>query len=165
MGFVASDVFSCSTQTSILSNTIGRIHQYPLKGVFFLKKVTKFGYCELGFKPLLAVSNVAVHQTGSAENQANDKPRYKWVKVGSDINEEQKKAILKLPPKMINRCKALMQQIICYSPEKGSVSLLLEAWVKSMKPERADWLAVLKEMDRLNHPMYLEVMSLSFSTT
>ncbi|KAK4379378.1 hypothetical protein RND71_001240 [Anisodus tanguticus] len=49
-----------------------------------------------------------------------------------------------------------MQHIICYSPEKGSVSLLLEAWVKSMKPERNDWLAVLKELDRLYHPMYFE---------
>ncbi|XP_049350856.1 pentatricopeptide repeat-containing protein At1g01970 [Solanum verrucosum] len=161
MGFVASDVLCCSTQTSILSNTIGRIHQYPLKGVIFLQKVAIFENRELGFRPLLAVSNVAVHQKGSAENQVNDKPRYKWVKIGSDVTEEQQRAILKLPPKMINRCKALMQQIICYSPEKGSVSLLLEAWVKSMKPDRADWLAVLKELDRLNHPMYLEVAELS----
>lgn len=161
MGFVVSDVFSCSTQTSILTNTVGRIHQYPLKGVFFLQKVAIFGYCELGFKPLVAVSNVQVQQKGSAENQANDKSRYKWVKIGiSDVTEEQKKAILKLPPKMINRCKALMQEVICYSPEKGSVSLLLEAWVKSMKPDRADWLAVLKELDRLNHPMYFEVAEL-----
>ncbi|CAN4111747.1 unnamed protein product [Withania somnifera] len=134
MGFVVSDVFSCSPQTSILSNAIGRIHQYPLKG--------------LGFKPLLAVSNVAGYQKGSAENQANDKLRYKWVKIGiSDITEEQKNAILKLPPKMINRCKVLMHQIICYSPEKGSVSLL-------------EWLVVLKELDRLNHPMYFEVAEL-----
>lgn len=165
MGFVASGVLCCSTQTSIRSNTIGRINQYPSKGVFFLQKVTSFENRELGFKPLLAVSNVAVNQKSSAENQVNDKPRYRWVKIGSDVTEEQQRAILKLPPKMINRCKALMQQIICYSPEKGSVSLLLEAWVKSMKPDRADWLAVLKELDRLNHPMYLEVMSLSSSTT
>ncbi|OIT33241.1 PREDICTED: pentatricopeptide repeat-containing protein At1g01970 [Nicotiana attenuata] len=160
MSFTVYGVFSRSTQTSPLSNTIRRIHQYPLNGVFSLQKVTIFGYRELGFKPLLAVSNVAVEK-GSAENQANDKPRYKWVKIGSDITEEQKQAILKLPPKMTNRCKALMLQIICYSPEKGSVSLLLEAWVKSMKPERADWLEVLKELDRLNHPLYFEVAEVS----
>lgn len=164
MGFAACDVFSYSTQTSPLSNTIRRIHQYPLNGAFSLQKVTIFGYRELGFKPLLAVSNVAV-ENGSAENQANDKPRYRWVKIGSDITEEQKQAILKFPPKMPNRCKALMQQIICYSAEKGSVSLLLEAWVKSMKPERADWLEALKELDRLNHPLYFEVISVSSSTT
>ncbi|CAN4125811.1 unnamed protein product [Withania somnifera] len=164
MGFVASDVFSCYTQTSIPSNTIGRIHQYPLKGVFFLQKVTIFGCCELSFKPLLALSNnvAGYHQGNSVENQGNDIPKYKWVKIGisDSITEEQKKAILKLPPKMINRCKALMQQIICYSSEKGSVLLLLEAWVKSMKPERADWLVILKELDRLNHPMYFEVAEL-----
>ncbi|PIN03703.1 hypothetical protein CDL12_23778 [Handroanthus impetiginosus] len=83
--------------------------------------------------------------------------KYKWVRTSSNLSEEEKQAISQLPSKMTNRCKALMKQIICYSPENRSVSLMLAAWVKSTKPRRADWLSVLKELDRLSHPLYFEV--------
>ena len=81
----------------------------------------------------------------------------KWRDVGPDITEAQKQAISELPPKMTNRCKALMKRIICFSREDENLSLLLAAWVKVMKPRRADWLAVLKEMKRSDNPLLLEV--------
>lgn len=81
----------------------------------------------------------------------------KWHDVGSDITESQKDAISQLPPKMSNRCKALMKRIICFS-EDENLALLLAAWVKTMKPRRCDWLSILKEMKRSNNPLLLEVM-------
>lgn len=86
-----------------------------------------------------------------------EKPRFRWVEVGSDITEMQKKAISQLPAKMTKRCKALMKQLICFSPQKGNLSDMLAAWVRIMKPERADWLSVLKHMRISNHPLYIEV--------
>lgn len=91
------------------------------------------------------------------ESKEEEKPRFKWVKVGPDISEYQKLAISELPPMMSNRCKAIMKQIICYEPENGSLSDLLAFWVRSMKPRRADWLRVLKELRLLEHPLYLKV--------
>ncbi|KAF7844795.1 pentatricopeptide repeat-containing protein [Senna tora] len=82
---------------------------------------------------------------------------FRWVEVGSNIAEAQKKAISKLPFKMENRCKALMRQIICFSPEKGDISDMLRTWVRIMRPIRADWLSVLKELKTIDHPFYLKV--------
>ncbi|KAJ7962226.1 Pentatricopeptide repeat-containing protein [Quillaja saponaria] len=62
---------------------------------------------------------------------------------------------------MTNRCKALMRQIICFSSQKGNLSELLGAWVRIMKPCRADWLSVLKELKTMDHPLYLEVAKLA----
>lgn len=81
----------------------------------------------------------------------------KWRDVGPDITYAQKEAISQLPPKMTNRCKALMKRIICFSPEDENLSMLLAAWVKTMKPRRADWLTVLKEMMRSDIPLFFEV--------
>ncbi|KAL0327149.1 UNVERIFIED_CONTAM: Pentatricopeptide repeat-containing protein [Sesamum angustifolium] len=64
---------------------------------------------------------------------------------------------------MTNRCKALMKQIICFSAENKSLSLKLAAWVKSTSPRRTDWLSVLKELERLNHPLYFEVAEHAFT--
>ncbi|KAJ1414882.1 Tetratricopeptide-like helical domain superfamily [Sesbania bispinosa] len=83
--------------------------------------------------------------------------RFRWIEIGHNITEEQKQAISKLPFKMAKRCKAVMRQIICFSAEKGSISDLLGAWVKIMKPTRADWLSVLKELKEMDHPLYLKV--------
>jgi len=47
-----------------------------------------------------------------------------------------------------------MKRIICFSPEDENLSLLLAAWVKVMKPRRADF---LKEMKRSDNPLLLEV--------
>lgn len=104
----------------------------------------------------LAVVAAIVEEVHELESE-REKPRFRWVEVRSDITEMQKKAISQLPPKMANRCKALMRQIICFSPQKGNLSEMLAAWVRIMKPERADWLSVLKHMKLLNHPLYIEV--------
>lgn len=93
-------------------------------------------------------------EKGSVEKK---EPKIKWRDIGPDITVAQKQAISQLPPKMTNRCKALMKRIICFSPQDESLSLLLAAWVKVMKPCRADWLAVLKEMKRSENPLLLEV--------
>lgn len=92
------------------------------------------------------------------ENVEKDETKIKWHDIGPDITESQKHAISQLPPKMTNRCKALMKRIICFSPQDESLSLLMAAWVKVMKPRRADWLAILKEMKRSENPLLLEVM-------
>lgn len=109
--------------------------------------------------PLLIAKNEA--EMDKFESKEEGKPRFKWVKVGPDISKDQKQAISQLPPKMSNRCKALMEQIICFQPENGSLSDLLAVWVKSMKPKRADWLHVLKELSELEHPLYLELAELA----
>lgn len=85
--------------------------------------------------------------------------RVKWVELemGPNITEEQKKAITKLPLKMTNRCKALMKQIICFPSEGGNLSLLLAAWVKVMKPQRADWLSILKVMKTSGNQLFPKV--------
>ncbi|XP_028791185.1 pentatricopeptide repeat-containing protein At1g01970-like [Neltuma alba] len=82
---------------------------------------------------------------------------FRWVEIGHDTTEAQKQAISQLPFKMEKRCKALMRRIICFSPEKGNMSDLLGAWVRIMKPIRADWLSVLKELKTMDHPFYLQV--------
>ncbi|XP_022734056.1 pentatricopeptide repeat-containing protein At1g01970-like isoform X2 [Durio zibethinus] len=94
--------------------------------------------------------------------ETNEERRsFKWVEIGPNITEEQKQAITKLPFKMTKRCKALMKQIICFFPEKGCLSDLLGVWVKVMKPRRADWLVVLKELKMMEHPFYFQVAELA----
>ncbi|PIA49939.1 hypothetical protein AQUCO_01300579v1 [Aquilegia coerulea] len=85
--------------------------------------------------------------------------KYRWIEIGPNITESQKEAISKLPPKMTKRNKAFMKQIICFDSEKTGFTLfsMLRAWVKIMKPKRADWLLVLKEMAKLEHPLIFEV--------
>lgn len=86
-----------------------------------------------------------------------ERPIIKCVKPILNLSEEQKRAISQLPPKMTNRSKDLMKQIICFSAGNRSVHRMLAAWVKNTRPPRADWLAVLKELERLDHPLYFEV--------
>lgn len=84
-----------------------------------------------------------------------DNPKYEGIRTRFKLSEEHQLALSKA--KLSNRCKALMKQIFCFSPENGSVSDMLVAWVKNTRPRRADWLAVLKELEQLNHPLYFEV--------
>lgn len=81
----------------------------------------------------------------------------KWTNLKRDFTPEEKIAISELPPKMANRCKAVLKRLICFSGRDENLQFLLAAWVKTMKPRRADWLAVLKEMKRMEHPLYTEV--------
>ena len=95
--------------------------------------------------------------TVEAAENGDGKPRFKWVEVGPEITETQKEAISQISQKMTKRCKTLMKQLICFSPHKASLSELLASWVRIMKPRRADWLAVIKELKIMDHPLYLQV--------
>ncbi|KAG2320413.1 hypothetical protein Bca52824_013626 [Brassica carinata] len=76
------------------------------------------------------------------------------------LTEEQEEAISRIPIKMSKRCQALMKQIICC--EKGSFSDdMLGDWVRRMKPIRADWLSLLKELNNLDSPFYIKVAEFS----
>lgn len=160
MGFFASNMSSCSTSISPFTYEITRTYYYPLHPNS-LPLPTSFGFRNFHFGPILVSMNV--EKTEKVEIEEEKKPRFTWVEVGPNITETQKQAISQLPYKMTKRCKALMRQIICFSPEKTSLPLLFAAWVRIMKPRRADWLSVLKELERLDHPMLLEVSNLSLN--
>ncbi|XP_057546586.1 pentatricopeptide repeat-containing protein At1g01970 [Amaranthus tricolor] len=115
-------------------------------------------------KPRLnsAVSTAKITGNVQEFEEAKERPKFRWVEINpGSITESQKLTISQLPRKMERRCKALMRQIICFSPQKGSLSELLSAWVKIMKPRRADWLAVLKELSYIDHPFFMQVSELA----
>lgn len=125
----------------------------------YLKKPTNFRFFKLHFQAK-AVKNAEDMEKMEAKEEVKSKS--KWVRIGPDISEAQKEEIANLPPKMSNRCKALMKQIICFDSKESDLSVLLKEWVKSTVPRRADWLIVLKELCAMNHPMYLQVFTLFF---
>ncbi|XP_076942462.1 pentatricopeptide repeat-containing protein At1g01970-like [Bidens hawaiensis] len=88
-------------------------------------------------------------------------PKFKWVQIDiNELNDDQRNRISRLPKKLTNRCRALLKQLICFSPETSSgisIEMVLCSWVRSMKPSRADWLVVLKELENVNHPLRFEV--------
>ncbi|GAA0163527.1 hypothetical protein LIER_19370 [Lithospermum erythrorhizon] len=137
------------------------IRKFASRRCLFLNNMVEFRSNGSSF-PLWAI-DASVIDVGKIEKcgEETDKNRFRWIKIGSDITKEQKEAISRLSPKLMNRCKALLEQIICYSSEKGELSALLSLWVRSMKPKRADWLAVLKELSKLDHPLYFEVVELA----
>lgn len=143
-----------------LSCNITGTQHFRLWGNTFVQNPKKLEYHKYHFQPLSLVN--CMQKVEAVEAKIEDKQRSKWVKKGHDITEEQKQAISQLPPKMTNRCKALMKQIICFLSENTSLSVLLATWVKSTKPRRADWLSVLKELSRMNHPLYFEVLFFPF---
>lgn len=109
-------------------------------------------------KPQVFQLVCAVGDLGQMQKAEDEGPKFRWVEINLDeVNYAQRNHISRLPKKMTNRCRALMKQLICFSPEKISMSVLLSAWVRSMKPARADWLIVLKELENMNHPLRLEV--------
>ncbi|WOL11980.1 hypothetical protein Cni_G20744 [Canna indica] len=100
----------------------------------------------------------AIVHEGAPKCDEKEEMKIKWTNVGPNITDEQKIAISQLPLKLSNRCKALLKRIICFSPEADNLPLLLASWVKAMKPRRADWLIVLKEIKRMQNPLLSEVM-------
>ncbi|KAL1308581.1 hypothetical protein HN51_050564 [Arachis hypogaea] len=101
---------------------------------------------------------IGMEETVKEEVKEENHRKFRWNEIcHQNMTNEQKQAISNLPFRMAKRCKALMRQIICFSAEKGNIYELLGAWVKIMKPCRADWLAVIKELKTLDHPLYLEV--------
>ncbi|CAN0921425.1 Pentatricopeptide repeat-containing protein At1g01970 [Linum grandiflorum] len=87
-----------------------------------------------------------------------ENPRSKWKEVGPNITKLQKQAISQISPVMTNRSRAVMKQLICFSDEKWSLAELLTTWVDIMKPTRADWLSVLKQLLETEHPFYIQVV-------
>jgi len=85
------------------------------------------------------------------------RPRFRWDTFGSDLTEPQQRAVRGLSPKLPNRCKALVARVVCLCPGDESLGALLAYWVKAMKPKRADWLLVLKELKAMESPLLAEV--------
>lgn len=119
-----------------------------------------YSYTQSSFTKLTNINPRLVCAVGELGQMLEDvKPKIRWIEIKLDeINDAQSNHISRLPKNMTNRCKALMKQLICFSPEKSqSIEVLLCAWVRSMKPARADWLVILKELENMNHPLRLEV--------
>ena len=158
MDTVASTMVSNFKPVKTLTNEIGKtqfyFHQFLLTKSFSPIPISS-GSRKLHFRWALPLV------TCSRESE-DGKSSFKWVEVGPDFTEAQKEALSQLSPKMTKRCKALMKQLICFSPHKATLSELLTAWARIMKPRRADWLAVLKQLKLMEHPLYIQVFN-SFS--
>ncbi|KAF8670382.1 hypothetical protein HU200_050684 [Digitaria exilis] len=92
------------------------------------------------------------------EAAVSEEPRFRWDAFCSDLTESQERAIRGLSPKLPNRCKALMTRVVCLSPGDENLGPMLAYWVKAMKPKRADWLLVLKELKAMESPLLTEVL-------
>lgn len=157
MGSFSPNLFSVATPICIENkNILSASHNPSSKNLTFpnytVFRCRKFNGCRFLVFSCINEGGDSVTAVIDSEN-----PKHNMVKTSPDLTEEQKLAISQLPSKMTNRCKVLMKQIICYSTENGSVSLMLASWVKSTKPRRADWLSVLKELEQSNHPLSFEV--------
>lgn len=161
MATLASSMVSYPIPANTPINETGKTHVHQFVGNSFLWLLpVNFGSRKLQFRRALVTNNV--EGTAMAEIE-EEKPKFKWVELGRHITEVQKQAISKLSPKMTKRCKALMRQLICFSPDKTSLSELLAAWARLMRPSRADWLAVVKELKIMDHPLYLQVFLFSLN--
>ncbi|XP_050237344.1 pentatricopeptide repeat-containing protein At1g01970 [Mercurialis annua] len=133
--------------------------------LLIFKKSVNFAICESHTQHSVLAATVNSEQVEKIKVNADDdnKPKFKWLKIGSDITESQKQYISELSPKMSNRCTALLKNLICYSHQTQNVSLsdLLRSWVRVMKPRRTDWLSILKQLKLMEHPLYLEVAELA----
>ncbi|XAR63156.1 hypothetical protein NMG60_11022996 [Bertholletia excelsa] len=152
-------MLSLSTPISPYTRGILRTYYCPSHKNLFLRNPENLGFCGFRLGRQLVATNA--EKTEKLEIGKDGESKFRWVEVGPEITETQKQLISQLPFKMSKRCKALMKQIICFSPERASLSQLLDAWVRIMKPRRSDWLSVLKELRRLDHPMYFEVEELA----
>ncbi|PKA53170.1 Pentatricopeptide repeat-containing protein [Apostasia shenzhenica] len=110
------------------------------------------------FSRLCFLHKEAVNAVTEGNNNEGDDLSLKWCDIGPNVTEVQKHAIYMISRTMTNRCKALMRRIICFSPHQENLFLLLASWVKAMKPKRCDWLSILKEIRRLDIPVFFEVM-------
>ncbi|KAG4925441.1 hypothetical protein JHK87_050981 [Glycine soja] len=138
-----------------ITNDVTKFCRVLTRGNSLCQNPVYFGLRKHRFDSVLV--SVGLEEVVKEEGKEDNDRRYRWIEVGKNVTKEQQQAISKLPFRMADRCKALMRQIICFSAEKGSMSDLLRSWVKLMKPTRADWLSVLKELKIREHPVYLEV--------
>lgn len=157
MDLFACSMLACSFPICMQGHKLTERHRHLLWGSHVSQKC--YIYCAYKFCPLQAY----VVNLGEIKNPESkeEKARFRWTEIGPDITEDQKQAIYQLPLKMSKRCKALMKQIICFSANKASLSDLLAGWVRIMKPRRADWLVVLRELKHMNHPLHLEVAEIA----
>lgn len=137
-----------------ITNDVTKLYGVWTRGNSLCQKPVYFSFRKRHFDSVLV--SVGVEEIVKEVEEENGR-RYRWIEIGKNVTKEQQQAISKLPFRMANRCKALMRQIICFSEEKGTVYDLLGSWVELMKPTRADWLSVLKELRTTEHPFYLEV--------
>lgn len=144
----------------LMTNNITKFYHDQISGGSLFRKPTFFYLHKHRLNSMIL--SVSLEDNVKTELKEENGRRFRWVEIGNDITEEQKLAISKLPFKMENRCKALMRQVICFSPEKGNLSDLLRTWVRIMSPIRADWLSVLKELKTMDHPFYLKVSLIIF---
>ncbi|KAL0372487.1 UNVERIFIED_CONTAM: Pentatricopeptide repeat-containing protein [Sesamum calycinum] len=157
MGCLAPNLFSVAIPICIHDQKLLSSFHRPLwKNPFFGHNST-FRCKKSHLRQLLVLSCINVGENSGSSVKEIENTKFKWVRASPSLTEEQKQAISRLPPKMTNRCKALMKQIICFSAENESLSLKLAAWVKSTSPRRTDWLSVSQELEQLNHPLYCRV--------
>ncbi|KAH6757966.1 lon protease 1 [Perilla frutescens var. hirtella] len=149
--------FSFTPSPICTPNHKSSISFYPSRKNPFFRNHSKSGSPKLHPNQLLVFSGVNGSGDGGNGVREMERPKLKRVRVSPNLSEEQKRAMSQLPLKMTNRCKSLMKEIICFSAENGSLPRMLASWVKNTKPQRADWLAVLKELERLDHSLYFEV--------
>lgn len=147
---------NCFYPNHSITNESTKVYHFQTRGNPLCQKPIYFGFHKHHFGSILV--GVNMEETVKEEVKQENHRRFRWIEIRHNITEAQREAISKLPFKMANRCKALMRQIICFSAEKGNISDLLAAWVKIMKPRRADWLLVLKELKIMDHPLYIEVL-------
>jgi len=147
MGTYCNNNLVCNLYSITNCGVLTRRHSLCRNSIYF-------GFHKHRFDSVLA--GVGMEQTVKEVSEENER-RFRWIEVGKSVTIEQRQAINELPFRMSNRSKALMRQIICFSAEKGTISDLLESWVRIMNPVRADWLSVLKELRMMEHPVYLEV--------
>ncbi|XP_019055614.1 PREDICTED: pentatricopeptide repeat-containing protein At1g01970-like isoform X2 [Nelumbo nucifera] len=160
MSFFACQMLSYSYPVKRTNTVILRTHHHIPWMKSSLQNPRILRSLKFSPRPIITAS-IDGEERGGDVRLKEERTKLRWAEIGPDITEVQKQAISQLPSKMTKRCKAFMKQIICFSPQKTSLSQLLDAWVKIMKPKRADWLAVLKEMRRMEHPLLLEVMDLA----
>ncbi|XP_068634112.1 pentatricopeptide repeat-containing protein At1g01970-like [Aristolochia californica] len=151
-------LFSAPPSVSNLTTTVSKIHYRPSPRSLNIHP-RFFHFPNSSFQRSVLPLNEELEQ--GEEKEGEERPKLRWPKLEPTLTEEQKLAISRLPPKMSKRCRALMERLICSSLQGEQLFHLLSLWVKIMKPRRADWLSVLKEMDRMDSPVFLEVMDLA----
>ena len=142
----------CSTPMASLAITALRLVGSKVTGATITKPWKPASQCACvsgGHEAELQVLAAEAEQVAVSEA-----PRFIWDAFGSDSQE---RAIRGLSPKLPSRCKALMTRVVCLSPGDENLGALLAYWVKAMKPKRADWLLVLKELKAMESPLLAEV--------
>uniref|UniRef100_A0A0D9ZGE4 PROP1-like PPR domain-containing protein n=1 Tax=Oryza glumipatula TaxID=40148 RepID=A0A0D9ZGE4_9ORYZ len=115
------------------------------------------------------LASMEAEQAAAAAVAAEEARRFRWDAFRSAPSEPQREAVRGLSPKLPNRCRALMARLVCLPPppqdgdrdgdgDDETLGALLAFWVKAMKPKRADWLLVLKELTAMESPLLAQVL-------